>query len=312
MKKDAESSYPLVSVIMPTFNRVTLLRRSILSVLAQTYQNLEVFVINDASTDNTAEMLALIKDPRLKVIHCETSRGAAAARNAGIGAARGELFAFQDDDDYWLVQKLEKQVRALQSVPAEVGWCLGGFISISESHCCYVGGDSYVKEVDYLKGTGVGGPDYSIVATPNWLVRRDALERAGLFDVRLRSWDDWELGLRLDQVTDRIHVNEPLFIQRHAGGMMQQERARAADMRIIMEKHGGLWAGKRRVLARHYYCIGRGESLYDVAPAGRDALFQSLRLWPFLPKTWAALAMSFLGQGVAHKLTSRFRKMRGA
>jgi glycosyltransferase involved in cell wall biosynthesis len=305
-----EAQRPLVSVIVPTRNRAELLRRSIASVLAQTYTRLELIVVNDASTDHTREVLAQIADPRLRVIHREVNKGAAAARNAAAVAAQGEYLAFQDDDDCWLVEKLEKQLRALLAAPPEVGWCLGGHISVDEGRTVYIGGKYYFGEIDYSRGTGNGGPDFHLIATPNWLVRRELFMRAGMFDERMRSWDDWELGLRLDQITRRIHVDEPLFLQSTAGGMMKAERARGGDMRIIMEKHGELWRKRRRVRARHWYIIGRAESLYDPEPAGRRELWKSVAIWPFAPLPWAGLLMSYLGLGFTQRLTMRFRRLK--
>jgi len=114
------ASVPAVSVIMPTRNRAELLKRSIASIRAQTFADFELIVINDGSTDHTAEVLAAVGDPRLRVIHNALGGGAAAARNAGIAAARGEFLAFLDADDEWLPDKLAQQVKILASHPGMV------------------------------------------------------------------------------------------------------------------------------------------------------------------------------------------------
>jgi glycosyltransferase involved in cell wall biosynthesis len=309
--RESESARrPLVSVIMPTRNRADLLVRSIDSVLAQTCRDFELIVVDDASTDHTPARLAAIDDPRLRVLRRERNQGAAAARNAAIAVARGEFLAFQDDDDYWLAQKLERQLQALQAAPPEVGWCLGGYIVLDGPKCFYVGGERYFQAMQYRRGLGPTGPDWSLVATPNWLLRRSALERAGLFDERLRSWDDWELGLRLDRATRRIHVDQPLFVQHRGGGMMRAELARASDMRIIMDKHGATWARERKVRAAHWYLVGRAESLYQPAPAGRAELRRALRIDPLRPIAWAGLAMSYLDPETTRRWTARVRKLR--
>lgn len=305
---------PLVSVIMPTRNRAELLKRSIASILAQTYRNLELIVVNDASTDHTAETLAAITDPRLRVLHRAQNAGAAAARNAGIAMARGELLAFQDDDDFWLVQKLEKQVAAMTAAPAHTVWCLGAYIRVEPHRNRYIGGPFYLGELDFDRGMGRWRPDYSLIATPAWLVRRSAFERVGVFDERLRSWDDWELALRLSTVSKPAFVDQPLFIQDHASGgvgMMRNERVRANDMLIIMDKHGERWRNSRRVLANHWYLIGRIQNLHEPEPgAGRAWLYKSLRASPFRFKTWSAIAMSYFPQQLTRNLTSRFRRWR--
>jgi len=307
------SESPLVSVILPTRNRAELLRRSVASVLGQSYANLELIVVNDASTDHTLDVLKeFALDPRLRCIHRPTNHGAAAARNAGIREARGTLIAFQDDDDVWLVEKLARQVDAMLAAPQDVGLCLCGYIRIEPSRSRYFGGSFYFSEIDYSRGNGWEGPEFHLIATPAWLVRRTALDRAGLFDERIRSWDDWELGLRLQAICRFIHVDEPLFIQDHIQGssLMKAEEARGRDMQIIMEKHGAMWAGKRDVLARHYYCIGRAQSLYGERGAGRPMLRRSLRLNPWKWRSWAALAVSYMDQDLMRSITRWIRAVR--
>ncbi len=105
---------PLVSVVIPTFNRAALVGRAIRSVLAGTVADIEVLVIDDGSTDDTADVVAAIGDPRVKFIRQENA-GANAARNCGIEAARGRFVAFQDSDDEWLPQRLAAQLAILDA-----------------------------------------------------------------------------------------------------------------------------------------------------------------------------------------------------
>jgi glycosyltransferase involved in cell wall biosynthesis len=110
---------PLVSVILPTYNRAHTLRRAINSVLNQTYKNFELIIIDDASTDNTEELIKKIKqiDGRIKYVKCKKNIGAALARNKGLDLAQGDYIAFQDSDDEWLPQKLEKQIKKFEQNP---------------------------------------------------------------------------------------------------------------------------------------------------------------------------------------------------
>ena len=110
-----QDSRPLISVIMPTYNRAHTLPRAIRSVLAQTWENLELIIADDASADNTRQLVLAIPDRRLKYVRNEINRGAAAARNLGLSHARGEYIAFQDSDDEWLLDKLTIQMEALRS-----------------------------------------------------------------------------------------------------------------------------------------------------------------------------------------------------
>jgi glycosyltransferase involved in cell wall biosynthesis len=303
---------PSISVVLPTRNRAGLLRRAIDSVLAQTWRDFELIVVDDASSDDTPALLGALAEPRLRVIRREANAGAAAARNAGIAVARGAYVAFIDDDDFWLVQKLDKQVDALRRAGPECGWCVTGHLRFDRDRpLAYVGAGRY-EHLDYHAGLGPEGPDWSLIATPGWLLRRDVLRQAGMFDERIRSWDDWELGLRLSRVTRRVLVDEPLWVQDWVAGsgLTRAERVRAGDLRLIMKTHGSLWARRPRVAARHWRMIGRAESLYDPAPAGRDALLASLRLWPFDLKTWAALGVTALGQRGVERLTRQIRRLK--
>ena len=117
------SASPLVSVIVPTYNRCELVIRAVESVLVQSYSNIECIVIDDHSTDGTADRLLDIapSDDRLRIIQHITNRHVSAARNTGLNAAEGEFIAFLDDDDTWLPDKIEKQVRLLASSSPQVG-----------------------------------------------------------------------------------------------------------------------------------------------------------------------------------------------
>ena len=105
---------PLVSIIIPTYNRAELLKRAIQSCLDQTYKNIQVVVVDDASEDNTPEIVQRFKDSRIKYIRLPKNSGRPAVpRNIGILNSDGEVIAFLDSDDYFLPEKIEKQVRAL-------------------------------------------------------------------------------------------------------------------------------------------------------------------------------------------------------
>lgn len=306
-------SAPLVSVIIPTRNRAELLRRSIHSVLAQTHADLELIVVDDASTDHTRQVLDEVTDGRLRRVHLAQNGGAAAARNHGIRGARGHWIAFNDDDDIWLITKLERQLEALWAADPAPDWCLCGFIRHQAASSYYVGGPWYWKQLDFRRGNGRdtadGSPDWSLIATPTWLIRKEALERAGLFDERIRSYDDWELALRLDATCTRTFLDEPLFIQDliHGGGLTLNERARATDLRLIVEKHGARWAGHPDVSARHQFVIGHIETLNDLLPSGRRALLASIRIRPWRWHPWLALLLSF-ASGPWRRLLFRYTR----
>jgi len=128
---------PLVSVVIPTHNRAELVVRAIRSVLGQTYRNLECIVVDDASTDNTADAVRAIQDPRLIYLRHEQSKHASATRNTGIAAAKGEFIAFLDDDDEWLAEKLQAQISVFSTESSEVGmvYCWADYYDLEK--CVY-------------------------------------------------------------------------------------------------------------------------------------------------------------------------------
>lgn len=104
----------LVSVIMPSYNTAKFIDKSISSVLNQTYQNFEIIIVDDCSTDNTDEVVASIKDERIKYIKNEKNSGAAVSRNKALKEAKGRWIAFLDSDDLWEAEKLEKQINFMK------------------------------------------------------------------------------------------------------------------------------------------------------------------------------------------------------
>ena len=114
---------PLISVIIPTYNRGSLILGAVNSVLNQTYRNIELLVVDDCSTDNTSQILENLKDSRIKYIRLEKNSGACTARNKGIEYASGEFIAFNDSDDLWLPEKLERQLAFLKENNADIVLC---------------------------------------------------------------------------------------------------------------------------------------------------------------------------------------------
>ncbi len=114
---------PLISVIIPTYNRGRLILDSVKSVLNQTYKNIELIVVDDCSTDDTEQILKSLNDSRLNYLRLEKNSGACSARNRGIEVASGEYLAFNDSDDLWLPEKLNCQLDFLNKSSADVVLC---------------------------------------------------------------------------------------------------------------------------------------------------------------------------------------------
>lgn len=287
---------PLVSVVLPTHNRAPLLARAIRSVLAQTYREFELLVIDDASTDATPDVVRSFGDPRVRYLRLDPNRRVAGARNAGIREAAGDVVAFLDDDDFWLIQKLERQLPALLAAAPDVGLNFCGHISLDPDRARYIGGADAFAGMDFEAGFSWR---FGLIATPGWLARKSFLVQAGLFDERLRIWEDWELALRLRDICRFEHLDEALFVQdrrRHLDkGSWDYAPAFADSMALIVERHEGRWAGRPDVRARHDVIVGRGRLLFGMPAEARRWLARAVRTEPGNAKARVLLALSYLG-----------------
>ena len=201
----------LVSAIITTHNRLSLLKRAIKSVYDQTYPQIELIVVDDGSTDGT-EIYCTKQQFTYIRIPTGQSKGGNYARNLGIKSSKGEYVAFLDDDDAWLPQKISKQVELIEQMDCEL--VHGG------RRLEFVEGNSeYYK--DQLPSMNHWG-DMSrkillticTTTTTNILAKREALFEVGLFDESLKFWQEYELTIRLAQRKPFYFVNEPISIYR--------------------------------------------------------------------------------------------------
>jgi len=209
---DSSNIYPKVSIVLPTYNRAVFIREAIDSVLKQTYTNWELLVVDDGSTDNTAELLAQIKDERVQILHTPTRLWATGTRNFGLKNATGELVAFIDSDDLWAASKLQKQVDALRQYP-DAGFCLTGgynFRNVDEP-----------TEYFYKQTEGARYDDLFLAffksevsaTTPSFMFRKQWLDTVGFFN-EAKSFADADFFLRIAKASKGIILYEPLFYRR--------------------------------------------------------------------------------------------------
>lgn len=203
------SSKTKVSVVIPTYNRENTIIRAVNSVLNQTFEDFELLIIDDGSTDQTKDMITEIEDTRVKYIKLPLNRGASFARNSGIRAAKGEYIAFQDSDDEWLPNKLELQVKAMEAESNEVGLIYTKFYYDRED-----GRFEWPPEIapEYMKSGNVFPYmlKYNPVGGPTMMIRKECFQRVGLFNTELRSMEDYELALRIAKVYKLLLINKNL------------------------------------------------------------------------------------------------------
>ena len=184
---------PLVSVIIPTFNRAHVVYRAIDSVLQQTFSNYEIIVVDDNSADDTQEVLESRYGNKIKYIQKNINEGLSAARNTGIEASAGAYIAFLDDDDIWMPDKLVLQVEAMKK-NSDIGLSYCGCIMARED-------GSVVKEVRPAKRGNIFEEllyqNYIFGSGSVILIKKDILPKTGSFDVNLTACEDWDLCIRV-------------------------------------------------------------------------------------------------------------------
>lgn len=183
---------PLISIILPVYNGEKTIQRTIESVLNQTFSDFELLIINDGSSDRTLEITTSITDSRIQVFSY-LNTGVSATRNRGIALAIGEFISFIDADDLWTADKLDAQLKALQTNPqAAVAYSWTDWIDDSDRPLRPAGRSTASGKV-YEK---LLQRDF-IESGSNVLIRRQALEVVGTFDETLSFAEDWDLWLRL-------------------------------------------------------------------------------------------------------------------
>jgi glycosyltransferase involved in cell wall biosynthesis len=210
---------PLVSVVIPTYNRADLVSEALQSALQQTYPNIEIIVVDDGSTDNTCEILQKFGDAI--IVLRQENTGPAAARNRGIEAAHGELVAFLDSDDLWLPTKLARQVDLLERCSESVCGCLSNIMMRWKDRNVSAFDMSWLYP-ECREGLWTNADE--ILATRFVLfnqaimIRRKVLERIGCFDDRLRLLEDYDIAFRLSLEGSWAYIADPLVIWRETSG----------------------------------------------------------------------------------------------
>lgn len=207
----------LVSAIITTHNRLDLLKKAVESVLQQTYINLELIIVDDNSSDGTefwCQNLSESSKRKIKYVHIKESesRGGNYARNIGIKNAEGKYIAFLDDDDRWLPNKVTLQVDLIENRKCDLVYG-GRFVEVVDSE----GSPNYFKSK--LNRTYQGDVSQKILTnifttTSLIMVRKQVFDKVGLFDENLKFWQEYELSIRIAQVSEFYYVDAPLIYYR--------------------------------------------------------------------------------------------------
>lgn len=297
LKHESATDVCAVSIILPTYNRAYCLRRSIDSVLRQTFADFELIVIDDGSTDDTEALVESYDDPRIVFLRHADNQGQTKRLNQGIRSARAPLIAFQDSDDEWLPEKLEKQVAAMRAAPPTVGvvyvdrWRIvdGGETTLSQA--------VHITPEDGLFFKTALNSGIFNTATQCLLVRRECFERVGGFEERIRQLNDLEMLMRLSKTYLFLHVPEPLVNYYVSSDSMSSggEAVNIKSWEVIFEKYRADLRHNRPRLGQLAYWIGSFHMRTDDSDKGRRFLRTALQAQPFNARYLMANCLALLG-----------------
>jgi len=198
---------PLVSIIIPTYNRAQLLARAVGSVLSQSYQCFELLIVDDGSNDNTQEVVSCFKDSRIRYFKMEKNKGASAARNFGMRESRGGYLSFLDSDDEWLPRKLETEVCFLENNKNYIIVSMGTvFIRDSAQQKLYASPEKEcaITQDNVLRYRGL---------TNDFTVIKDSIIRINGFDEEAFARQDFDFWIRITSQGSGYYC--PAFLTRH-------------------------------------------------------------------------------------------------
>ena len=285
-----------VSVIIPTHNRAHVVDRAIGSVLRQTYQNFEIIVVDDASTDSTEEVVKRFGDSRIRYLRHEQNYGAPWARNSGAKVARGEYLAFLDSDDVWYPKLLERQLAVLVSLPPAVGMICCGMIR-KEGNSCRV----------LIPGTRGLGFDNNLIhgngiCTSSFVVRKTAFQAVEGFDVKFSSFQDFDFLLRMTAKYQVAAINEVLM-EYHLGNdsisLNMDSKARGFDRIIDIYRSDILRLG---LMSSYMFRLGQYHVLSGRLATGWKYWARTLRYNPLDAKTLKHYLLTLGGGGLYRRV----------
>lgn len=284
---------PLVSVIIPTYNRANLVGMAIKSVLAQSYQNFEIIAVDNASCDNTVEVINLIADKRIKFIRHDVNRGPAASRNTGLKNSSGDYITFLDSDDKWLPEKLYCQLDIFKEDKEGIGLVFtNGF---NESRNAMAITEPIPSGIYYDPRKDKFYPLRKLITTlSSWMIPAEVTKKIGYLDESMIAWDDGDYLARIAYEFPIYFLNKDLVFW-HAC----KEHLNMMNMNLIngkelfLKKNYNFLKTDREYLFKFYRSLGKDLLLFNKKKA-RAYLFEAFKLNPIDSSTISKIIKSFI------------------
>jgi glycosyltransferase involved in cell wall biosynthesis len=264
---------------------------------------LEIIVVDDASEDNTQEVVKSFGDQRIRYIRHETNKRVATARNTGILNANGKYIAFLDDDDEWLPEKLKLQFDLLEGRSAIVGGVYTGSLAVEGLSRKVISKLTATKRGYIFDEMFIAG---SIAPTSTFFFRKECFEKVGLFDVSLDYGEDFDMWLRIAKEFQIECIEEPLvrFMSPNNKPSLSANydlivRGREAYLR----KYAALLSRDNKLHSYYYLNLGVFYCYNGNISNGRKAFIKAIKIYPFELRYYYNLCLSFLG-------TKNFKKLK--
>ena len=259
-------------------------------------------MVDDASTDNTAEAVAEFNDERIKLLRHDTNKGGSAARNTGILASECDYIALLDDDDEWLPEKLSRQMEVLLSSPPQVGCVYSGCVDVTTTGKTigeYIPTKRGDLSKDLVAENCVGGASSA-------LLKRECVKKVGLFDESLPCSQDYDLWIRISNEFHFECIPEPLFRYRiHEKKISTNLEALIKGMETMAIKYSNYPLSYYR---EQYIDVGIMYCLAGDVHNGRRAFFKAVKLFPIQIRAYFNLCLSIFGAEKFRQLKEAERK----
>jgi glycosyltransferase involved in cell wall biosynthesis len=275
---------PLVSVIIPTFNRAELLKRAVNSVINQEYQNFEIIIIDDSTKGNSENAVKGFPERNIKYLKRKQRESVAAKRNIGITLSKGTYIAFLDDDDEWLPKKLTLQVDLLQKSNSDVG-------AIHSN--CFVdfGTKKYLYHTQDLRDQSTRRLlEGNFIATSTFILKKTCLDVVGYHDEELPYCEDWDFYVRISKKFRLLYADEPIAVlhwklNNAADRESNNLRRVTKGYQIFFKKHWQDYKDNKVVLSRNLWYIGVNLNILKEKNSAQWYFLKAFMVYPanFLP-----------------------------
>ncbi|MDX1901540.1 MAG: glycosyltransferase family A protein [Gammaproteobacteria bacterium] len=292
---------PTISAIITTFNRCHYLKKAIESVLSQTYQDFELLILDNSSTDQTETVVNQFNDQRIRYIK-HPQLNISQTRNLGVKESRGEFIAFLDDDDMWLPNKLTDEYELFNASSKQVALVYGGFVRIDSNDKPFYRHQPYLQG-KVLKSLLLLEDDFTGSAS-NPMLRKSAVLVLGGFDEAVKTGEDWEFYLRLAEQYEVALIPQPVVNVRHHHGARLGDKLRDyIDLELqVMCRYSGLFNADKKLRSFYLQRIGGKFVRLGLIKEGRQYLLQSLKANHHNSLAFIQLLSSYFGKAFYQRL----------